>query len=353
MSGSLETATSAARTRSTPRRMAGRSLRQLPARGFSILELMIALALLGTLLAVAWSLLDTYRRAEQRGWNTAYRMQVSRVSRTWLEDDVSHMLPDRALSQHPGSGAASGATLTAFRGTSRGFSGWLLPSVDPLPWLDQVTFGVPSRARSGAGQASSDWSRPRLDPTTLCRVEYRLVGAGTTTEGANRYRLERSLYVLSPWSGLENESEASPADEVLDSADLYRTDDAEAEAAVEGERLIARDAIRHLVNARFRYTDGTQWSGAWNSRFGAGLPAGIELTYDFPAGSNPYMLDQESGDPDTLDVDSLDSQPVDDEVAMAGSLGNGSGEMLVEPRDVRIVVSAPGRAVVRGSEVER
>jgi len=61
------------------------------------MELMIALGLLGALMAVAWSLMGTFGDAEIRGWKLAHRVQTIRSARDWLESDMQHL----ALSVRP------------------------------------------------------------------------------------------------------------------------------------------------------------------------------------------------------------------------------------------------------------
>ena len=61
--------------------------------GYSLLELMLALSLLTALLAVGWSMLSTYRNAEQRGWRLNERVQSIRAARQWLELDLLHLSP--------------------------------------------------------------------------------------------------------------------------------------------------------------------------------------------------------------------------------------------------------------------
>jgi prepilin-type N-terminal cleavage/methylation domain-containing protein len=320
--------------------------------GFSILELMLALALLGTLLAVAWSILGTYRRAEQRSWAQAYRMQLSRVARSWLEEDLAHAVGEQALFDWPGGpSAGDGPVATAFRGDGEGFSIWLLPPVDPLPWLDDVTAGFEGRRTTSARLLGDGDSVKRLDPISLCAVSYQLQPSGVIEDNTVIYRLERRVRFVSPW--LRSEEEEAPlSDEPrLTGRDLYRTADTlERTAASEGE-LLTRESLRHLVAPQLRYGDGRQWTSSWSSRFGDGLPAAVELSFDFPPASSPYELAANV----RSDVEVSDLE--DDSVALAGppefesSMRPGAESETTlddEPplRDVRIVVATFGQPAV-------
>ncbi|MCA9131805.1 MAG: type II secretion system protein, partial [Planctomycetales bacterium] len=151
-------------------------LRPLPRAAYTLLELMIALGLLGMLLSVAWSLMGTYRDAEQRGWKVARRTQVIRAARSWLESDMQHVLLSDSPSQvaaarsggSPAASGLSGVLPTAppgaasanwrFVGNAQGFSATIAPSLDPLPFLERLmtdSLGASSAPESLAAGSSA------------------------------------------------------------------------------------------------------------------------------------------------------------------------------------------------------
>ena len=93
-------------------------------RAYTLLELMIALGLLGALMSVAWSLMATFRDSEERGWKITRRTQIIRAAHAWLQSDAQAML-----------GASKEFTFT---GNSLGFSATIAPSLDPLPFLERL-----------------------------------------------------------------------------------------------------------------------------------------------------------------------------------------------------------------------
>ncbi len=96
--------------------------------GYTLLELMLALGLMSALMTVAWSLMETFRSAEMRGWKLAHRTQTMRTARAWLSDDVQHIVqgnPASSIQPH-------------FTGNAMGFSTTLSPSIEPVPFLERL-----------------------------------------------------------------------------------------------------------------------------------------------------------------------------------------------------------------------
>ena len=312
--------------------------------GFSVLELMIALALLATLMAVAWSILGSYRTAEERGWAQSYRMRVSSVARVWLESDVDHgMVGDRGDRGATIGDSSASTWRQTFRGTQRGFRWEQLPSVDPLPWLDDVTRGLESVALASDDRdigADEQTHSPRIvDPWVLRTVTYRLEPEGSLEDGLVVFRLSRELTGEDPWNDAKVEKRS--AERELTSEDLYRQSDeglaSSAEAYVERQ-----EALRYLVAPRFRYFDGHQWSTSWDGQLRGGLPAAIELSFDFPPASSPFdpaLRFQPADEFELADasVEKGSENGVGDSAIVGGDTKETATEGETE-RDVRIVV---------------
>jgi prepilin-type N-terminal cleavage/methylation domain-containing protein len=149
------------RERSCLRLGRGATDSRLPAgvrRGFSLLELMLALGLLGGLLAVAWSLMGTFKNAEQRGWRLASQTQTIRAARQWLEADLLHVISSPDPLTRFGPPRSPQAQLV---GTSTSLTLTVSPSLDPIPLMQQLLAGnfeengTSSAEVGGAGRVAS------------------------------------------------------------------------------------------------------------------------------------------------------------------------------------------------------
>lgn len=302
---------------------------------FTVLELMIALALLVGLLAVAWSILGSYRNAEQRGWQQAYRLQVVRAVRELLEEDAAHWQLRSERADVDMATERPTAVASEFVGDPGGFEVTMLPSLDPLPWLAQVTAPdedltstTDQLGESTGTAANSDLAAAVRSPLDRVRVTYRLSFDATRGDEAS-YLLQRSVSSVMTAFGSWREdtsdaSDAPAADEILTVDDLYRSEESEGETSGNDATIV----IRHLVAARFRYSDGTTWQDEWDSLIRDSLPRAIELRFDHPAARGPYDVDPPSELSDRPQSESLNVSEL-------------AAESTVAERDVRIVIRVP------------
>ena len=299
---------------------------------FTLMELMIALGLLGALMAVAWSLMGTFGNAEIRGWKLAHRVQTIRSARDWLESDMQHL----ALSINPtvfNIPSLSAGPLSAgpqFTGDSLGFTATIAPSVDPIPFLENLmsdamgpernnsaTVRSPRmrsprmrspRMRSPSIQSPSlPFGEPELDysatrdaddaapstiwPAETIEIEYRLTPtssnsvrplaalAGNTTTDDTQFVLTRREIVDSQ----PNTTFVSPSERVLSTQDLYGQTD---EAVMSSRSPFRESRLEGLTKVQFHYFDGNSWISEWNSVQQGGLPIAIAFGFDFPAVSD-------------------------------------------------------------------
>ena len=316
-------------------------------RGYTLLELMIALGLLGALMAVAWSLMATFQDAEQRGWKLTQRTQIIRAAHDWLQSDAQQV-----ITQSPEMN---------FTGSSLGFTTLIAPSLDPLPFLerlmsdsnagDEIEAGGPATVNA-SGNASglagslpdsevseilgddSPWNKARLE------IEYQLLPmptadptlsatgqatAGDPSADDAQFMLVRREMVsdtsLALSGSLVEDSQAIPASErVLTGQDLYRQTDEE--QIVSSGIAIAESRLEGLVRPQFQYSDGRSWSSSWNSRSAGRLPVAVALRFDFPPRSQMQPRPPRSSS-DSLDADSdlalTDSVPMTAaDMALAG-----------------------------------
>jgi len=274
-----------------------------PKQGFTLMELMIALGLLGALMAVAWSLLGTFRDAEMRGWKLSHRTQTIRSARAWLESDLQHLVLV-AAHQQPVSSARSNLTIQAssavFHGNSMGFSATISPSIDPIPFLgnlmsegDDVGPVVSPDELAMVGELGDVATPGSLWPADSVEVEYQLVPM-TSKPSAQSTASSRGLDGMlgqTPYSLVRREQlDAStdstlttPSERVLNVQDLYRQQDAESFTNAKRSR---ETRLEGLMHPQFRYFDGVAWVSQWNSNQRGGLPRAIAFGFDFPAAAD-------------------------------------------------------------------
>lgn len=284
---------------------------------YTLLELMIALGLLGALMSVAWSLMATFRDSEERGWKITRRTQIIRASHAWLQRDAQAML-----------GLSNEFTFT---GTSLGFSATIAPSLDPLPFLERLlsdssdldefdaldASAQSAQALAGNSSQFSETQSPmdgELGETLTgaspwspqqVQVEYELlpvnnarsVNSADVSRPAENRELDEIQFMLvrreliggtqssSTQSAMQGNSvgftqEISPSDRVLTGQDLYRQNDDQLQSR---GIPVSQSRLEGLVLPQFQYCDGRSWKDSWNSRSDGGLPAAIALRFNFPA----------------------------------------------------------------------
>jgi type II secretory pathway pseudopilin PulG len=302
---------------------------QVARTAFSLLELMLALGLLGALLAVAWSLLGTYRNAEVRGWKLSHRVQTVRSARAWLESDAQHLIISSenhatdvfhsvanrstpSLVQGQKQAAIEPAKTHRFTGSSMGFTATIAPSIDPIPFLENLMSDATQADRelptvdsllgdedNGNTASNSPW------PAETIEIEYRLtpmasssnlsespsVGAGPGSE------MDDTQYVLTRYETIASQSQmtdANPSERVLSTQELYRQTD---ESLLDSNASYRESRLEGLTKVQFRYFDGSSWKSNWNSDHQGGLPRAIALGFDFPAASEIQLPSTEGTEP--------------------------------------------------------
>lgn len=270
---------------------------------YTLLELMLALALLGALMTVAWSLMGTFRDAEQRGWKLSHRVQTIRSAREWLQSDMQQLLqPDTA---------SANAKKFRLSGNSLGFTATIAPSLDPLPFLENLmsssTDGLSSTSNTKINPepaaslySDSDTTAARAEqslwPPETLDVEYQLTPDESSTSAeasllqpTDLNDVQFSLTRRELADGSATPSATSPnsapktnnlADRVLTAQDLYRQTD---ETSRSTGTPIRETKLDGLTNVQFQYFDGMSWRPEWNSDQAGGLPRAIALCFDFPA----------------------------------------------------------------------
>lgn len=300
-------------------------MKQRPA--FSLLELMIALVLLGVLSALAWSILDNFRTAEQRGWKVASRLQAIRSARLWLEEDLLHVSEHFAQSD---SQITTRMQPVSFQGTQTGFSITYHPSIDPLPWLEELVLNSQDTATSSA---SSQNRYTRLGLYTV-EARYQLQGTGLIRTITSQAPSAPSNSANSLINDIE------PVEPTLTVNDLYRQSDRVDQLGSLSSSL-SQSELSPLYRPRFRYHDGRTWKSSWVATSTAALPTAIEFSFDLVATETTLPSDRSTPGP----KDSLESELPDPlaevEVPVVELDDDVSEAMLQEPRQIRVVVKLP------------
>jgi len=279
--------------------------------GFSLLELMLALGLLGALLAVAWSLLGTYRNAEVRGWKLSHRVQTVRSARAWLESDAQHLIigtQSVALAANPQAplvGSKQSADQPAkshrFTGSAMGFTATIAPSIDPIPFLENLMLDATQLDREPlasdsllGNEADANLASSSPWPAETIEIEYRLMPMDSASAQSNLppsnvsidNEIDDSQYVLTRYETIEFKSQttaANPSERLLSAQDLYRQAD---ESVQDSNQTYRESKLEGLTKVKFRYFDGSTWRSNWNSDQQGGLPRAIAFGFDFPAASD-------------------------------------------------------------------
>jgi type II secretory pathway pseudopilin PulG len=273
------------------------------AAAYTLLELILALALLGALMAVAWSLMGTFRDAEMRGWKLSHRTQTIRAAREWLQSDMQHLLQPELLP------ASTGASNARLNGNSMGFTALISPSIQPVPFLEQLMTNPLANTNAASEEipAASLFSdtdtialqaQSSLWPAETLNVEYQLVPQEASATGVRAPAMpptdprdtqftliRRELLDASRVDSIRNPNlnasqVNSDAERVLTGQDLYRQTETTSQSSGVAIHETRLDGLTHV---QFQYFDGVSWRPEWNSDQSGGLPRAIALGFDFPA----------------------------------------------------------------------
>jgi prepilin-type N-terminal cleavage/methylation domain-containing protein len=322
--------------------------------GFTLLELIIAMSLLGVLLAAGWTLMGTFSQVQQRGWDLAARTQTRMSVRSWLQQDLQRATPlptakqtrPSALNDSPREYPHQQPSVR-FVGSETGFSVMVNEALNPQTLL---------QAALDHGDQSASWTsdsnsvdnrfsgsrRLMVSASSLdqpIEVRYELRPSGTENYGNQSKEIstlcrqelraaKRSLPAEQPLAA-DNRRE-------LTAADLYRQTDESQEQYSEAEQSLD---IAELVEPAFSYCDGRQWRSSWDSRTGNRLPTAVALSFDLK-----NRAAKQAQEPANRSISSSDnanpSVASSDPKLSASDLRDSpnTAEKDLQSRDVRIVI---------------
>jgi hypothetical protein len=289
---------------------------------------------------VAWSLLGTYRNAEIRGWKLSHRVQTVRSARAWLESDAQHFITSSENNSNEGINALASPSAPSFGtkqsvigptkshrfiGNAMGFSATIAPSIDPIPFLENLMSDRTQSDRQTStldslqGEEASSNDLPNSPwPAETIEIEYRLTpmslgSSQSKTSPSNAtqdFESDDSQYVLNRIETTDSQSsptESDPSQRTLSAVDLNRQSE---ESGMDSNQTYRESRLEGLTKVQFRYFDGSAWKSNWNSDQQRGLPRAIALGFDFPATSEiqlPSTASSESSDENEMNSDPFQS----------------------------------------------
>lgn len=262
------------------------------ARGFTLLEVLIAMVLSLVLMAGLWALFDTYTALFSRGQTKVENAQLIRALFEQIARDLQCAIPDSSagvpgqsaavrrfglfgtqsalqvdvLERNDACGALESSDQDESRQTQRRRN---VPELHTVQYLFQETGDVETRegdVRSGLVRRELDWETPARD---------RRAAAG-------RSRLDGSI------------SAPGPSDPMSLSAGEFDLND---------DALLQ---VPEVVKLEFRYYDGSGWTTQWNSLSQKSLPVAIEVVL-------ALKRPQQSSRPRTAPAASAEEAPADND----------------------------------------
>ena len=212
------------------------TMKQPVKKGFTLLELLLSLALFLVLLGILWSVVAMFQRTQTRGTRLADRSQLVRSLAQLLEDDLRAAIQDPI---HPFAGIEGDDDVRRFglSGTSQ------MLRVDVI---EINPFSQPE-ARQAARQPRQTAFGEALD--------------ATQDREPKAPELKTVFYHFSNDTGLSRRE--------ID----FETPDVHS-SGQEADNMLAPE----VVDCRFRYFNGSDWSDSWESLEREGLPVAIEAT---------------------------------------------------------------------------
>ena len=241
------------------------------AKGFTLLEVLIAVALSAVLMAGLWALFDTYEKLFSRGQVKVENAQLVRALLEQISDDLQNAIPDSSAGL-PGQSAS--VRRFGLFGTQSALQ------VDVL----RVTDSQLASDSTGA-EEPADPSRPERVPE-LHTVQYLFEEAGESggpRSGDVTGLVRRELDWETPAGGRQR----SGASGQRAGKTFLRKGSSFAAASLDPMDISAANLdpadnslllVPEVVGLEFRYYDGSGWNSQWNSLTRKSLPVAVEVT---------------------------------------------------------------------------
>ena len=274
-------------------------------QAYSLIEVLISLAILGLLMGVAWGLLGSFQETQERAWRQTEQIETGQQVRSRLHQDLlqsnghqlriaaSNNLPPPASRRSPpstaGRNSGNSTTVSQFSGDENGFTLELRPRLSPVHyWTHLLSTSSESLLKA----------TPQL-PSLPLRIEvaWRLEENGFGD--FESYLLSREIRFLSEEDeeepvesmgrdrrggqrgGTETSAVEKAAREQLpdESSTGGRQGELENPFPSSSEDLL--ESWEGIAKGRFRYHDGTGWTQQWRAGQQAPVPFAVELSLLF------------------------------------------------------------------------
>lgn len=338
---------------------------------YTLLELMLALSLLSVLMLLGWSLLNTFQDAEKRSWKLTQRVRVLRLARSWLSNDMDHLVRTSASA---GTDDTASAITRRFEGDSMGFQATIQPSMDPILFFEKwMSKGSDAEVNPMDRMLATEEERRVIEwqqsmwPAESIDVEYRFEPIADNSRDIDATsqsgRMDEAQYELvrrewlpplndSKLAGNENRmfpnqgtgQTSDASSRTLSIGDLYRVEE---DASDDVLPPLRETKLYGMTRPQFKYFDGQSWQDQWSSVEQQRLPLAVAICFDFPAPgefvrperSRSNIGINESNSP--VDVDTFGSSPFANAASSlgAGDLGQSDSARLVDSTDRSIAMA--------------
>lgn len=315
--------------------------------GFTLVEMLVATALSGMLLAALWMLMSTYGELFDKGQRQVEQAQLSRALLEQIADDLRSAIQDPLPSQAGEAAGAGQRRRFGLFGTSRELR------FDVLQLTPQLPNPVPVGQAAAAEDAQTAPRVPELRTVHYTFLEPATSEDGelspTGPQGLVRTELDFETPLASDPTAARAATGAAASADVAD-LDLEPADEPSAgapEVALDDTRL----EVPEVASVQFRYFDGRGWSDAWNSLDRKALPAAVAVELQLTDWAAVESERRPDGDSPAIVEPALPSEGLD----AAEPADDMEQETAAAPpvlATYRLVVDLPGSPNYRPAAVE-
>lgn len=309
------TTTASKNTRRRPSFQSGRILARQSGDGFTLIETIIAMSLVGLLMAAIWSMFSIYTRLEQKGVAAAQKVAVLRALHGQMREDLIRITPcspDRVaevIDSQPVSNTSSDtfAENGFFIGSESEIHFMILdPSVaSNVAALRVVSYQPDSNQRepNRADESGEGSPGPGKPPAETLQVVQIPSGMERRTRGFPEFARQNAIRDEMEEVAMGGREMELDADDFLVIGGEALEQQQAMQVTVLPEQV---DRIAEVSRYRFRFFDGVQWQATWDSALTGKLPVAVEFQMDLD------VVDREAWDEQSINVALQDQATVVD-----------------------------------------
>jgi len=293
------------------------------ARGYTLVEILLALALSAALLASIWTLFDLYTKLFDDGLAKVENSHLSRVLLQQISDDLHAAIQDPVGGSSPQSEGTAPVRRFGLSGSSTELR------FDVLQVTPEQGNPIPVGQWSASGQVT-EARVPEL------RTVYYSFTSQPTTDGVSRLGLMRRELDFETPVGVDDGTglDDSSAIDLLGPEALAGDaagDDTQADSSAVDPLDDSVMWVPEVLSVEFRYFDGNGWTSAWSSLQRKSLPVAVEVVLHIADSYEPPEIQPETEE----DIFTEEGEIAIPDVAMAqGSV-------------YRLIVDLPGSPTYR------